>query len=338
MFYRINKGLCLVIGFFLLLLIPGGAALAAPFYAGKIITVTVGHAPGGGYDVMARLFARHLPKYIPGKPTIIINNMPGASSVIAANTLYNLAKPDGLSIGVVGQGIPFAQLLKAEGVRFDLTKFAWIGSTAIEATILAIRNDLPYKTYEELRASKKLLYLTSSGPGALSTQFPMLLKEFTGLNIKIANYPSTGEQMLAIDRKEADGIASTVNSLRPYIEKGIVRPVIRGRVSVPEIENLPVDENFTTDKKGKIIMAVRAATDLVGRPFIAPPATPAPLMNILRKAFAQAAQDPELQEQAKRIKIAVKYVPHDECLKVYRYIFSQPPDIVEEFSKFIKFG
>lgn len=312
--------------------------LARPYYEGKIITVIVGHAPGGGYDLMARLFAKYLPKYIAGKPTFIINNMPGASSVIAANTLYNIVKPDGLSIGVVGQGIPFAQLLKAEGVRFDLSKFAWIGSTAIEATILAIRNDLPYKTFDELLAGKKLLYLTSSGPGALSTQFPILLKEFTGLTIKIANYPSTGDQMLAIERKEADGIASTLNSLRPYIERGIVRPVIRGRVSVPGIENLPVDENYTTDKKGKVIMAVRSATDLVGRPFIAPPATPAHLMDILRKAFALAAQDPDLQEETKKIKIAVKYVPHDECLKVYRYIFSQPPEIVDEFSKYIKFG
>lgn len=311
---------------------------AAPYYQGKIITVVVGSAPGGGYDRMARLFFKYIPKYIPGKPAIIINNMPGASSMIAANYLYNIAKPDGLTMGTFNQGLPFAQLLKSEGARFNMTKYSWIGSTAVEASILAIRNDLPYKTFDDLRKATKPVHFTSAGPGTMGHQIVVLLKEFVGLNANIVIYPSTADQMLGIERKEADGLASTVNSLMPFMERGMVRPVLRGRVAVPGIEQLPVDEDLTTDKKGKVIMAIRSATDLVGRPYVAPPATPGHIMAILREAFAKTSKDADLQAEAKRIKMAVQYVPHDECLKVYNYIFNQQPDIIKEFSKYIKFG
>ena len=134
-----------------------------------------------------------------------------------------------------------------------------------------------------------------------------------------------------------DGLLGSLGALIPYIERGVLRPVIRGRVSEPEVEKLPVDEDLTTDNKGKIIMAIRSATDLVSRPFVAPPRTPVDIMNILREAFAKAAKDPNLQADAKKADLPVKYVPEGECLKVINYIFSQPPDIVSEFSKYITF-
>src|SRR5918999_5378106 len=130
-------------------------AAAAQPYAGKTVTIIVGYKAGGGYDATARLLARHLPKHIPGKPAIIVQNMPGANSMIAANHVYNVAKPDGLTIGTFNRNLPIAQLLKVEGVKFDMTKFAWIGSAASESTILAIRDDLPYRTFEDLKKADK---------------------------------------------------------------------------------------------------------------------------------------------------------------------------------------
>ena len=132
------------IGLFSLpLLISPKHLLAAPFYEGKVITIIVGYGPGGGYDRIARILAKNLSKFIPGKPTVLVQNMPGADSMIAANYLYRIAKPDGLTIGAFNRGLVFAQLLKGEGVKFDLTKFAWIGSAAIESTVLVLRADLP---------------------------------------------------------------------------------------------------------------------------------------------------------------------------------------------------
>src|SRR5262245_4684340 len=142
-----------------LLVVAIGLAAAAPLataqsFSGKTVTIIVGYKPGGGYDATARMLARHLPKHIPGKPTVIVQNMPGANSVIAANHVYNVAKPDGLTIATFNRNLPIAQLTGVDGVKYDITKFAWIGSAANESTILAIRADLPYKNFEELRKAK----------------------------------------------------------------------------------------------------------------------------------------------------------------------------------------
>ncbi|MDI7259052.1 MAG: tripartite tricarboxylate transporter substrate-binding protein [Thermodesulfobacteriota bacterium] len=311
--------------------------LAAPYYEGKTVRIIVGFGPGGGYDRMARLLAKHLPKHIPGKPSIIVENMEGASSIIAANHVYNLVKPDGLTIGAFNRGIPFAQVLKTEGVRFDIMKYSWIGSSAIEASILTIRNDLPYKTFDDLKKVKEPIHLGTMGPGSSDHQFIILLKEFAGFNTKLIIYPSSADAMLAIERKEVDGRAGSYSSLKPFIERGLVRPVVRGQVSEPGIENLPVNEDLTTDPKGKTIMAMLDSADRIGRPYAAPPGTPVEVINILRDAFAKVAKDPELKEDAKKSKMEVTYTPADECLKVLNYLLNQPSDIVKEFGKFIKF-
>ncbi len=310
---------------------------AAPYYEGKTMKIIVGHAAGGGYDRMARLMAKYLPRYIPGNPAILVDFIPGASGLIAANHMYNIAKPDGLSIVTVDRGLPIAQLLKAEGVRFDARKFAWIGSAAIEGTVLCIRADLPYKNIEDLLKAKEPIQLGSVGPANTSHQFPILLKEFLGLKINLVIYPGSAESMLAIERKEVEGRAGSYTSLKPYIDRGLVRPLIRGKVAESGIEKLPVDEELTADPKGKAVMAMRSAGDLMGRPFVAPPGTPAELMNILREGFARVAKDPELKAEAAKFMMTVEYVPAEECLKVVNFVLSQPEGVVKEFNKYIKF-
>lgn len=330
--------LCFLIIFSIFFIsVPFGDILAAPYYEGKRITIVVGYGPGGGYDRIARLLAKHLPKYIPGKPTIIIENMPGADSIIAANHIYHIAKPDGMTIGAVNRGLPFAQLLKAEGVRFDLTKFSWIGSAAVEAIVLALRSDLPFKTFNDIQNAKSPIMLGATGPASSGSQFPLLLKEYLGVNLKIITYPSSSDVMLAIERKEVDGRGASYSSVKPSIDRGGLHAFIRGRVSEAGIERLQVDEDLCTDKKGKILMAMRSAPDRIGRPYIAPPRTPSEVMNILRDAFAKAAKDPELQAEAKKLGMEVEYVSGDECLKVLNNLFNQPEDIVKEFSIYVKF-
>src|SRR3990167_2647581 len=156
-------------------------------YEGKTVTIVVGYKPGGGYDATARLLARHLPKHIPGSPTIIVQNMPGANSIIGANHVYNVAKPDGLTLGTFNRNLPIGQLLAVDGVKFDMTKFAWIGSAASESTILAVRTDLPYKTFEELKKAKEPVVVGATGPGANTYDFPLLLKDLLGANLKIVS-------------------------------------------------------------------------------------------------------------------------------------------------------
>jgi tripartite-type tricarboxylate transporter receptor subunit TctC len=329
---------CLILLFLVVSLVAWPmVSQSAPFYEKKTVKFVVGFSPGGGYDRIARVVAKHLPKYIPGKPTIIVENMDGASSIVAANYVFNVAKPDGLTIGIVNRALPFAQVTKIDGTKFDMTKFAWIGSPAIEATVLTIRNDLPYKTIQDLLKSKTEIPLGCTGPADIGSQFPNLLKEFVGLNPKMVIYVSRTECMLATERKEVDGGAGTYSSVRPYIERKLVRALVRGRVAEPGIENLPVDEDLVKDTKAKAIMAMRSAPDRIGRPFVCPPGTPADRMAILREALAKAVNDPELKDEGRKLLITNEYVSAEECLKTVNYVLSQPEEVVKEFGKYIKF-
>jgi tripartite-type tricarboxylate transporter receptor subunit TctC len=225
-----------------------------------------------------------------------------------------------------------------EGVKFDLTRFAWIGSAASDAVIMVIRSDLPYKTIDDLRKAKEIV-IGTTGPGSSTHDFPSILKEFTGLNLKLVpGYSSSADVMLAIERKEVDGRAGSYDSIKPFIDRGLVRPVVRSRISAPGIEKLPVDEALTNDPKGKAIMAVNSAPTNIYRPYVAPPGTPADVMKILRDAFANASKDKELLAEAKKGKLTIDFTPADEALKVVREVLNQPPELAKEIGKYIKFG
>ena len=326
------------------LLVAAIGLAAAPLvmaqsFSGKTVTIIVGYKPGGGYDATARLLARYLPKHLPGKPTVIVQNMPGANSVIAANHVYNVAKPDGLTIGTFNRNLPIAQLTGVSGVKYDITKFAWIGSAANESTILAIRADLPYKSFEELRKAKEPVVIGSTGPGANTHDFPLLLKDLVGVNLKIVSgYSSSADIMLAVERKEVDGRAGSFTSLRPFIERGLVRPIVRARTTEPGIEKLPVDESFAPNPRAKAIMALRSAPEQVARPYVMPPKTPADIVKVMREAFAKTIDDPELVAEGKKTKMDLEFTPGDQAQKILVEVMHQPKDIVQEFAKYIKFG
>ena len=325
-----------VVFFIISMLTIHGEILAAPYYEGKTIVIVIGGGVGFGNDRMTRLIAKYLPKYIPGKPTIIIDNMPGAASIIAANRIYNQEKPDGLTLVCINRGILLSQLLKTTGVKFDLRKFAWIGSAGSEATVLAVRADLPYRTFEELRKAKEPIYMGATGLAANDTQFTLLARDFLGLNAKLVTYFEIPELMLALERKEVDGRSGTYSSLKPTIERGLLRPLLRGRVAEPGIESLPVNEDLSTDAKVKMIMALQSSPDRIGRPYVAPPGTPPQIMKIIREAFLKASKDPALIEESKKMKMDFEYVPAEECLKVVNFVLNQPEAIVKEFSKWLK--
>jgi tripartite-type tricarboxylate transporter receptor subunit TctC len=325
--------------FTLIAVAPGIAQAQSSRYEGKTVTIVVGFKTGGGYDATARLLARHLPKYIPGKPNVIVQNMPGANSIISANHVYAVAKPDGLTLGTFNRNLVLAQLTNVSGVKYDMTKYAWIGSAASETTVLTIRSDLPYKSFDDLRKAGKTVVIGATGPGANTYDFPLLLKEFLGVDLKIVSgYSSSSDIMLAVERKEVDGRAGSYTSLRPFIDRKLVHPVIRARAAEPGIEHLPVDENLAPTPRAKAIMALRSAPEVIGRPYVMPPGTPGDIVRTMREAFRNAIGDPELIAQAKKAKMDLEYVSGDETLRILNEVLSQPKDVVDEFSKYIKFG
>ncbi len=334
-----KKRMLIAVTFLILsvLIIPANRLLAAPYYQGKTITLIVGTNPGGGYDNTARLVAKHLARFIPGKPTVVIQNMPGAGHIIAANYVYNIAKADGTTIGTFNRGLPFAQLSKTQGVKYDMRKYVWIGSLSVDPTSLFIRTDLPYKNAEDLKKAKTPLICASEGLGTSGYQFPLLLKEFAGFNIKIINYLSGSDSRLALERKEADARASSYSSTKPMVDRGILRPVIRGQVTIPEIKNLPLDQDFAHDKKGKIIMSMLSSVDLMSRPYVLPPRTPANVASIVKDAFLKMAKDPAVQAEGRKMFMDIQYASPDECMKVINFNLNQPEDIIQEFNKYVGF-
>src|ERR687896_303639 len=285
-----------------LLLAPGSVWAQANFYEGKTVTVMIG-AKSGSLAIAAQIVAHHLGKHLPGKPTVIVQQMPGAAHLLATNSVFNIAKPDGLTILAANPNVAIAQLSKVEQVRFDVRKFLWLGSSGADGVMFSIRPDLPYKTVDELKKADRELIAGTTGPGSNAHDFPLLLKEFAGAKLKlVSGYPANADVLLAIERKEVDVWAAFATTIKLAADRGAVRPLVRGRVALPGWEHLPVDEELATSAVGKSIMGIRAAPLAIGRAFAAPPATPADRVQMLREAFAKAIKDSEFVAEATKAK------------------------------------
>ncbi len=320
-----------------LLVSPGLAPAQAPFYEGKTISIAVGG--GGSLDVAARIVARHLGKYIPGKPAVIVQIMTGGAHLVATNHVFSVAKPDGLTLLALNPAVGIAQLMKVEAVRFDLRKFEWLGSSGPDGVVLAIRADLPYKSWDEVKKSGKELVAGTTGPGSNSHDIPLLLTEFAGAKFKlVSGYPANSDVLLAVERKEVDVWGAYASTVKVAVDRGAVRPIVRNRVPARGFEQLPVDEELATSPVGKAIIGIRAAPSAIGRAYAASPGTPADRMKVLRDGFAQAMKDKELQDEAKKAKIDFDYLSPQQVMKDVTGLLEQPPDVQREMVKYIKFG
>ena len=320
------------------LAVPGLAWSQANFYEGKTITVVIG-ASGGSLEIAARTVSRHLGKHLPGNPTVVVQNMTGGAHLVATNHVFNVAKPDGLTLLANNPTVGIAQLTKVDAARFDLRKFQWLGSSGADGVALSIRSDLPYKSWEDLKKADRELVVGTTGPGSNAHDFPLLLKEFAGAKFKlVSGYPANADILLAVERKEVDVWAAFATTIKLAADRGAVRPLVRGRVAIPGFEHLPVDEDLATTAVGKAIMGIRAAPAAIGRAFAAPPATPADRVKLLREAFAKAVKDPEFLAEAKKAKIEVGYIPPEQVLKMFQGLLEQSSEVQKEMTKYIKFG
>src|ERR687896_1884511 len=304
-----------VLGLALIMFSAGSVWGQANFYEGKTVTVMIG-AKSGSLEIAAQVVAHHLGKYLPGKPSVIVQHMPGAAHLLATNNVFNVAKPDGLTILAANPNVAIAQLSKVEQVRFDVRKFQWLGSSGADGVMFSIRPDLPYKTVEDLKKADRELVAGTTGPGSNAHDFPLLLKEFAGLKLKlVSGYPANSDVLLAIERKEVDAWSALGTTIKLAADRGAVRPLIRGRVAVPGFENLPVDEELATSPLGKSLMAIKSIPGAIGRAFAAAPGTPADRVAMLRDALQKAVNDPELVAEAQKAKIDVSFISHEQVTK-----------------------
>ncbi len=285
------------------------AAIAA-FYQGKTVRVIVGLEAGGGFDTTARLLARHMGKYIPGNPTLVVENMPGAGSRVAANWLYEVGEKDGTVFGIFNENQVFQQAMGAANIRFDARKFSWLGSV-FSATIVCIaRKDSGFTKVQDLQGSKQFI-AGSTGPGSNTGDFPQVLRTAIGANIKVVSgYDGTNGISRAVDSGEVNGGCWTWESMSvtqgQNLKDGVMVPLVQqGDEKIKALPNVPLAEDIATTPVNKALVKAITAPSVISKSFTAPPGIPADRLKALREAFVKAWKDPLMLEEVAKAKLDI---------------------------------
>jgi tripartite-type tricarboxylate transporter receptor subunit TctC len=318
-----------------------------PFYQGKNLTIVVGTKAGDVYDLYPRLFAEYLPKYIPGSPNIIIQNVAGAASLIAANQVYNIGKPDGLTLGAIFPALYFDQLIKRPEVKFDWSKWNWIGSPVTSNHLMYMRTDTPYKTIDDVRKATTAPKCGATGVASTAYYIPKLMEETIGTKFDIVSGYQAGQDIdLAVERGELQCRAFTITAYfarEPFIswrKQGFVNVIIQtGSKRDARIKDAPtihelMDKYKTTDAGRRLAKVILAAGDF-GRPLVAPPGVPADRVKILRDAFDKAVNDPALLAEAEKRRLEMAPTRWDEMDSLAKDLINTPPEVVARMQKLL---
>jgi tripartite-type tricarboxylate transporter receptor subunit TctC len=314
----------------------------AQFYKGRQITVIVGSSAGGGYDIYARLLARHMPKYIPGNPSMIVSNMPGAGSNAAVAHIYNVAPKDGTFIGApqnsaIMDALFDATLGNARRLRHDANKLIHIGSATTDHYVCIARSDAPIKTFKQ--ALTQEFMIGASQPGTSTRDYPAMLNNTTGAKIKqVSGYPGTREITLAIEKNEVHGLCgfswSSLQAQKPdWIKSGFIRVIVQEHdKGNPEINKMgvPLAVDFATSPENRKIMELIYSSETFGRPYLTAPDVPAERVAALRKAFMETMADKELLADAQRIGLSIDPISGEDLQKLAADIFATPVPFVEK--------
>ena len=325
-----------------------GWANAQPFYQGKTIRVIVGYQAGDSHDQLARVTARYMGKHIPGNPDFVVQNMPGGGSMIAANHLYNLTKPDGLTVGAIAGGLYFSQLIGQSEVRFDWPKFTWVGSPDHNGHLLFMRADSPYKSLEDIRSAQEPPRCAATGVGTSGYDVPRLLEDTIGLKFRvISGYPGGGEQDLATERGEVVCRAISIDgyfSREPYLswlKNGFVRVLLQTSRErdhrIPDVPTLYelMDKYKTPAAKRRFATAYLGVGAIGQRPIVSTPGLPAERVKTLRHAHARTMNDPELSAEAKKRGWEIKPVSGEQLEVIAKDVIDQPLDVIEWLKKLL---
>ena len=311
------------------------AANSQEFFAGKTVTLTVGYQTGSGYDTVARFVARHLSRFIPGTPTVIVRNMPGAGTLTAANYVANSAPKDGTAIALIARGMLIEPLLGGQGVRFDPQALNWIGSTSHETSVAAVRSDTGVRSLDD--AKKREVLVAGAGPGTDGNVFPTALNYLFGTKFKIINgYRSGAELLLAVERKEVDGRgawswASFRTEAIGLVERGELTILVQyGSAKSPEIPDVPLVFDLVKTEEQKQMLDLLLAGLTMAWPVFAPAEVPKERVAILRKAYMAMLRDPETLADAKKLGVDVAPVPGEVISENLRRIYATPHALVEK--------
>ena len=310
------------------------------YYAGKTVQMIIGFGPGGGYDLWARVVARHINKHLPGNPTVVPQNMPGAGSFTAAAHIYTAAPKDGTVLGIIARDAPLGPLTGQEGARFDPLKLSWLGTPTTETNVCISYKTSKVKKAEDLFTTE--IILGDTGPGTGTHAYPKALASLLGMKFKlIGGYPSSSDVFLAMERGEVDGICESLDSVhgkRPdWIEKKTVNVLFQGGAEASdEIKDVPSIMSFAKNDETKKAIEFLYAGQSIGRPFIAPPDLPPGVLKMMREAFDATMKDPDFIAEVKQRKLDLAPETGEQLEALVKKIYATPKPIVEKIGELIK--
>jgi tripartite-type tricarboxylate transporter receptor subunit TctC len=313
-----------------------------PYFKGKSIRIVVGFSPGGGYDVYARTIARHMGKHIPGNPTMLVENMAGAASLISANHVYKVAKPDGLTIGHFIGGLFLQQVLGRQGVEFDARKFEHLGVPVKDTYSIALTKASGITSFEQWLNAKTPVKIGGTAPGSSTDDVPNVLHAALGLPLQVVSgYKGTADIRIAAESGEVAGFCTGWESLKSTWRKSLdageafvaVQAVAKPH---PELPKVPLAINYAKTEEAKKIVQVGAHDPgTLARPFVLPPATPKDRVQILRKAFADTMSDPEFLADAKKANLDINPLSGEEVARTVENLFKIEPPIAAKLKQIL---
>lgn len=319
----------------------GGAATAQPpAFAGKTVTMLIGFGPGGGYDLWARIIARHLGKHLPGNPTVAPQNLEGAGSYRAANFIYNVAAKDGTAVGAIARDAVLGPLTGTPGAQFDATKFSWLGTPATETNICIAYHTAPVKTVQDLK--EKELVVGDTGIGTGTHSYPKALDEILGFKFRIVGgYPSSADVFLAMERGEVQGFCESYDSVlarRPdWISSGTVNVLFQGgSKSNPALAGVPFVVDLAQKPEDKQAIEFLYAGQGIGRPYVAPPNLLPDRLKILRDGFAATMTDPDFVAEVTLRKFTLSPESGENLDQLVKKTYATPKPIIDRIAKLIQ--
>jgi tripartite-type tricarboxylate transporter receptor subunit TctC len=312
----------------------------ADFPAGKSVQMIIGFGPGGGYDLWARTVGRHIGGYLPGNPTVIAQNMPGAGSYTAASYIFNIAPRDGTVLGIIARDAALGPLSGAAGARFDPTKLSWIGTPAKETSVCIAYHTAQVKTVQDL--FDRQLIVGDTGPGTGTRSYPKVLSELLGMKFKlVGGFPASSDVFLAMERGEVEGICESLDSIkirRPdWIATKKISILFQGGAEPnPEITGVPFVLDLARSGEQKQALEFLYAGQGIGRPFVAPPELSAERLKMLRDAFNATMKDADFIADAKKSKLELEPEDGEHLAALIMKIYATPKPIVDRVTALIK--
>ena len=329
-----RRGAVILAGCLVFAALPAWSQSAEEFYKGKQLRLIIGNPAGGDYDLGGRTLARFMPAHIPGNPTIVVQNMPGASTIVATNHLYNVAAKDGTVFGSFSRNLASQAVLGRDTIKADPRQFGWIGGSSLPSRVCVVNASSPVKTFADVFNHEVIV--GGSGAGSSLSIVPAVLNRVLGTKFRVVEgYKGSNDAVIAMERHETNGICHTYGSFQnahaELIRDGKVRIILHAEeAAFTAVPNVPSVYDFAKTEEQKQLMRFAFSSVEFGRPYVFPPGVPADRLTVFRQAFKDTLNDPALKAEAAKLSLDMTYRPPEDLVKLVSQLYGTPKDLLKQ--------